>query len=217
MAQKCRRRRRCRPESAYTRTYSTFLRGTRCDEELRLDIGAFASFQRLRQHRADVGPDFLPHLGRRSSERPRMLAADDRLVRVIVEIGELRPPIDPDRLPRGQHDSDRGLQALWPRRRRAEQRLVPSIIRNEPGELIRGDRSECGAPKTLFQMPIQECPPATLIRNRKPQSLGKVPWRFLALGAVRQRGSHHTTRSRGGPSCRTRQGARVGEVGGGRR
>ena len=56
-----------------------------------------------------------------------MLAADDRLVGVVVEVDQLRPPADPDRLARGEHDADRGLQALRPGRRRPERSVRPVI------------------------------------------------------------------------------------------
>jgi hypothetical protein len=45
-----------------------------------------------------------------------MLAADDRLVGIVVEIGQLLPPADPDRLARGEHDPHRGLEAARPER-----------------------------------------------------------------------------------------------------
>ena len=84
------------------------------DQELLLDIGAFMAPHRRGQHWTDVGPDLAPHFGRRTAERPGMLATDDRLVGVVVEVVQLRPPADPDRLARGQHDTNGGLEALGP-------------------------------------------------------------------------------------------------------
>src|SRR5262249_47932084 len=54
------------------------------------------------------------HFRGRPAERPRMLAADDRLVGVVVEVDQLLAPADPDRLTRGEHDAHRGLEAARP-------------------------------------------------------------------------------------------------------
>ena len=48
------------------------------------------------------------------AKRPGMLAADDRLVGIVVEDRSDRARADPDRLARGEHDPDRRLQALRP-------------------------------------------------------------------------------------------------------
>ena len=61
------------------------------DQELRLDIGAFVAAHRRSQHGPDVAPDLAPHLGCRAAQRPRMPAADDRLVGVVVEVDQFPP------------------------------------------------------------------------------------------------------------------------------
>ena len=63
---------------------------------------------------ADVVADLGPDLDRRPAQRLGMLAPDDRLVGIVVEIGQLAAPADPDRLARSQHDAQGGLQALRP-------------------------------------------------------------------------------------------------------
>ncbi len=49
-----------------------------------------------------------------------MLAADNRLVRVIVELEQITSPADPDRLARGEHYPGGGLETLRPVGQRAE-------------------------------------------------------------------------------------------------
>ncbi len=84
------------------------------DQELGFDIGALVAAHRRGEHGPDVAPDLAPDLGRRTAQRPGMLAADDRFVGVVVEIDQVPPPADPDRLARGEHDADGCLEALRP-------------------------------------------------------------------------------------------------------
>ncbi len=105
------------------------------DQELLLDIGAFIATHRGRQHRADLRPDLAPHDAGRLAQRPRMLAADDRAIGVVVEVDELAAPADPDRLARGQHDAHRGLQAARPLCRRPERRRGPVQRPHARGQL----------------------------------------------------------------------------------
>ena len=97
------------------------------DEELFLDVGSFRAVHGLIEHRSDLVPDFRPHFRRGPAERPRMLAADDRLVWIVVKVEELMAPADPDRLTRIEHHADRGLQTLRPRARFAERRGGPVV------------------------------------------------------------------------------------------
>ncbi len=105
------------------------------DQELFLDIGPLDPAQRRGQHRADVGPDFAPHLRSRPAQRPGVLAADDRLIGIVIEIGQLGSPADPDRLARGQHDAHRRAQALGPRLRRPEGGSAPVVTADERAHL----------------------------------------------------------------------------------
>src|SRR5262245_58295006 len=61
------------------------------DEELGLDVGALLAAHGLREHRADLGPEFAPYDGGGLAERPGMPAADDGLVGVVVEVGSCGP------------------------------------------------------------------------------------------------------------------------------
>ena len=101
------------------------------DQELLFDIGAFEPGHRGRQHRADVVPDLLPDGFRRLPQGPRVLSADDRLVGVVVEVDQILAPPDPDRLARGEHDANGGLQTLRPIRRRAHVRARPVVGAHE--------------------------------------------------------------------------------------
>ena len=88
------------------------------DQELLLDEGALDAPHGGGEQRPDVRPDLPPYLRRWPPQRDRMLAADDGLVGIVVEKGELPAPADPDRLPGRQHDAQRGFQALGPTFRR---------------------------------------------------------------------------------------------------
>ncbi len=97
------------------------------DQELLLDIGALDAAHGGGQHRTDLGPDLAPHLAGRAAQRPGMLAADDREIGVVIEIGQLGSPADPDRLARRQHDADGGPEALRPGFGRAQGRRGPVV------------------------------------------------------------------------------------------
>ena len=109
------------------------------DQELGFDVGAFPFFHRPGEQRRDVLPDFVPHHPGRAAERPWMLAADDRLVGIVVEIDQLIAPADPDRLLRGEHDANGRLQALRPTIGRADRRAGPVKIPDQPGEFATAD------------------------------------------------------------------------------
>ena len=94
-------------------------------EELLLDIGAFDPAHGGGQQRLDIGPDFLPDDLGRLAQGVGVLAADDRLVGVVVEVDQLGAPADPDRLAGRQHDADCRLEALRPGGRRSERIVVP--------------------------------------------------------------------------------------------
>ena len=66
----------------------------------------------------------------------RVLAADDRFVRIVVEIDQLFAPADPYRLARRQHDANCGLQAPGPGRAWPERRLRPIEPINQDGKLV---------------------------------------------------------------------------------
>ncbi|MNN13847.1 hypothetical protein D3C81_1268930 [compost metagenome] len=115
------------------------------DQQLLLDETAFAALHGRVQHRPDLWPDLAPDALGRLPQRRRMLAADDRLVRVVVEEAEVGAPAHPDRLARGQHDADGRLQALRPGLGRAQRRARPVVRTDQrahlaaPGEEGRGD------------------------------------------------------------------------------
>ena len=105
------------------------------DQELRLDIGALVAAERGVEHRPDFAPDLAPDFAGGTSERPRMPAADDGFVGVVVEEQKVLSPADPDRLPGRQHDPDRHFQALRPGCGRAKTRLTPGKSPQERAEL----------------------------------------------------------------------------------
>ena len=118
------------------------------DQELRFDKRPLISAERRVQHRSDLGPYFAPDLARRAAEGPRVLAADDRLVSVVVEVGEIVSPTDPDRLARRQHDPDRHFQALRPGLRRCQGGCVPGIGAQAPAEFsAAGEKIANGPPR----------------------------------------------------------------------
>src|SRR5579863_9107856 len=84
------------------------------NKQLRFDIGAFVPTHCLRQHRTDVRPDFTPDLICGAPKRPRMFATYDGLISVVVKVGQILTPPNPDGLPREQHYTDGGPQALGP-------------------------------------------------------------------------------------------------------
>src|SRR5581483_8760674 len=104
------------------------------DQKLGFDVGAFIASHRLRKHGLDFLPDLAPDGRDRFAERPRMLAADDRFVRVVVKVDQLAAPTDPDRLARRQHDSDGSAQALRPTFRGRKRGVGPIVRSNSPGE-----------------------------------------------------------------------------------
>ena len=64
-----------------------------------------------------------------------MLAADDGLVRVVVEIDELVAPPDEHRLAGGEHDADGGLEGARPGVHRAEGGGGPVVAAHELAQL----------------------------------------------------------------------------------
>src|SRR5262249_62103718 len=105
------------------------------DQELRLDIGALLAAHRLRKQWRYLAPDLAPDLRRRPPQRPWVLAANDGFVGIIVEIDQLLAPADPDRLLRGQHDADRGLQVGRPMLGRADRCAGPIAAVHDRGKL----------------------------------------------------------------------------------
>ncbi len=95
------------------------------DQELLLDVRALVALHRRGEHRPDLGPNLPPDLGRRLAECIGMLAADDRLVGIVVEKDQFRSPSDPDGLARRQHDAHGRLQTLRPACRHADGSLRP--------------------------------------------------------------------------------------------
>ncbi len=105
------------------------------DQELLLDVDALDPARGGGEQRPDVGPDLFPDLRGGPAERPRMFTANDRLVGVVVEVGELGAPADPDRLPRRQHDPHGGAQALGPALRWAKRGLGPVVAADQGAHL----------------------------------------------------------------------------------
>ena len=134
------------------------------DQELCLDIGASIAAARFGKQRTDILPDLVPHDRRWTSERPGMFAADDGLVGVVVEVDELLSPADPDRLLRGEHDSDGSLQALRPLLRRTDRGTAPIELQHQPGELATSRKQ----PVPLRRAEVLILPWLPLIRQTCP-------------------------------------------------
>ncbi len=130
------------------------------DQELFLDVGPLDPAERGGEHRADLRPDLAPHLRRRPAQRPGVLAPDDRLVGIVVEVGQLRAPADPDRLARGEHDPHRGPEALGPGIGRAQRRPGPVVAADQHAHLA----AAC-----------QEVQGRTLLRSNVRLSAGHEP------------------------------------------
>ena len=114
------------------------------DQELLLDVDPLVALHGGREHRRDLVPDFAPHFLGRPAERPRMLAADDRLVGIVIKVSQFISPADPDRLTGREHDPHRGLQTARPGLRFTQRRARP-VVGTQPraqfsaaGEKVRG-------------------------------------------------------------------------------
>ncbi len=68
------------------------------DEHLRFDVCAFVLMDDRIGLGADDVPDLTPHDPERLAERLGMLATDDGFVGIVVEVGEVRSPSEPERL-----------------------------------------------------------------------------------------------------------------------
>src|SRR5262249_50556778 len=75
-------------------------------EELLLHVSSLISAHGLRQHGADVVANFAPNLSGGAPECPRILAADDGFVGIVIEVDEVSSPVDPYGLAGGEHDAD---------------------------------------------------------------------------------------------------------------
>ena len=95
------------------------------DQQLGFNVGARVAAHGLREHWPDVLPNFTPNHGGGLAERPGMLAADDRFVGIVVKIGQVLAPTDPNRLARGEHDADCGPKTLGPLSRCPQCRTSP--------------------------------------------------------------------------------------------
>ena len=95
------------------------------DEQLGFEVGSLLPAHCGIEERTDVAPDLAPHLRDRASQRPGMLATDDGFVGVVVKIGEIAAPADPDRLAGGQHDPQGHAQILGPAMWWADRRVRP--------------------------------------------------------------------------------------------
>src|SRR5581483_7142415 len=66
------------------------------DQELRFYECPLVASHSSCQHRADVGPDFVPHLVRWAPRRPRMFSSNDGFVLIVVKINQLLAPANPN-------------------------------------------------------------------------------------------------------------------------
>ncbi len=105
------------------------------DEEEGLVVGALVALHGGGGAGADGVPDLPPDHAGGLAQRPRMLAADDGLVRVVVEIDELVAPPDEHRLAGGEHDADGGLEGAGPPVHRAEWGGGPVVAAHELAQL----------------------------------------------------------------------------------
>ncbi|PAV66669.1 hypothetical protein WR25_11180 [Diploscapter pachys] len=82
-----------------------------------------------RQHAIEDRRQLVPHLrppcARRLSQHPRVLAAEDARIGIVVDGEQLRPPMHHHRKGRGQYDLNGGLQGCRPAERIAERMRDP--------------------------------------------------------------------------------------------
>src|SRR5262249_15890469 len=103
-------------------------------QEMLLHIGSFFLRHGLVEQWSNIAPDFAPHFRSGAPKRPRMLAADDGLVGIVVEVGEILAPADPDRLLPGQHHSPAPSYAVRPLLRTPDGSGFPIVCRHELSE-----------------------------------------------------------------------------------
>ena len=96
----------------------------RSSSRLSLDVAGLAAERRL-DHRPDHVPDLRPAFGGRLAHRVRVLRARDRLVRVVVDLHELRAPPQEHREPIAQQETDGRAQRVGPAGHGAQRRLRP--------------------------------------------------------------------------------------------
>ena len=99
-----------------------------------LGPGGLPGAQHRIEHRADRVPDLAPDLIAGSSER-RVLAAQQRQVRVVIEEAQLLTPPDDHWEPRGQADAAGGAQAGWPVPWITQRRARPRVGAHPPRHL----------------------------------------------------------------------------------
>lgn len=96
------------------------------EQEQALVPGRLSVLQDRFRPRADIVPNFRPHLAGRTAQRPGVFWAERHAgVRVVIEKREIRTPAEPHRVPRIEHDADDRLEALGPRGGRPDRRLRP--------------------------------------------------------------------------------------------
>src|ERR1700761_9364903 len=95
------------------------------DEEQGFVVGAFVSAHGQLGPGFYLIPYFAPDLVRGLPERLWVLAANDRLIGVVVEVNQLVTPPHKHRLARGEHDSNARLEVLWPMAYRSERGARP--------------------------------------------------------------------------------------------
>src|SRR6187401_2877106 len=86
-----------------------------------------------------------------------MLAADDRLVGVVVEIDQVLAPADPERLARGQHDPNGGLEAERPALGRTQGRRGPVMRADQRAELSAAGQKMDARPPVLGVVRLTLC------------------------------------------------------------
>ncbi len=90
------------------------------DQQQGLVVGAFVAAERLRRARSDLVPDLSPHDGGWLAKRLRVLAAEDRPVRIVVQVDQPFAQPDEHRLARREDDADQRGKAARPGCCRAE-------------------------------------------------------------------------------------------------
>jgi hypothetical protein len=105
------------------------------DEQQRFVVGAFVRAHRGHRARLDLVPDLAPDDRCGLRERDRMLAAEDRAIRVVVEVDQLIAPPHEHRLTRGQDDAHACLERLRPRAARPERRARPIELPHQRAHL----------------------------------------------------------------------------------
>lgn len=104
-----------------------------------------------------------------------MLAADDRLVGIVVEIDQLASPADPDRLLRSEHDAHGGLEAGGPVSGCSDRRTRPIEALHHLCEFSAADEQPLRISSTFPSRKLSPCHEfAAVGTSYSPQNVSRV-------------------------------------------